>query len=90
MTISLPRLILASTSPYRRALLERLGQPFECRRPSVDEDAEKHRWTGTPIDLVRHLARAKALSVVDRTATVIGFRSDGPLGGAYPGQAGPP
>lgn len=30
-------LILASTSPYRRTLLERLGLPFECVAPRVDE-----------------------------------------------------
>jgi septum formation protein len=31
------RLILASTSPYRRALLARLGLPFEVIAPNVDE-----------------------------------------------------
>ena len=30
-------LILASTSRYRRALLERLGLPFEGVAPEVDE-----------------------------------------------------
>lgn len=30
-------LILASTSAYRRALLERLGVPFDCVAPGVDE-----------------------------------------------------
>ena len=33
----LPRLILASSSPYRRALLERLRLPFEVMSPDVDE-----------------------------------------------------
>ncbi len=32
-----PRLILASSSRYRRALLERLRLPFEARSPAVDE-----------------------------------------------------
>ena len=32
-----PRLILASSSPYRRALLERLRIPFEVATPSLDE-----------------------------------------------------
>src|SRR5690349_3799896 len=31
------RLVLASTSPYRKALLERLGIPFETAAPHVDE-----------------------------------------------------
>ena len=30
-------LVLASTSPYRRELLGRLGLPFECARPDTDE-----------------------------------------------------
>ncbi|MBZ4901158.1 Maf family protein, partial [Salmonella enterica subsp. enterica serovar Typhimurium] len=33
----MPRLILASTSPWRRALLEKLTIPFECAAPYVDE-----------------------------------------------------
>lgn len=32
-----PPLILASTSRYRRMLLERLGVPFSCEAPGVDE-----------------------------------------------------
>ena len=31
------RLVLASTSPYRRELLARLGVPFEVAAPKVDE-----------------------------------------------------
>jgi len=31
------RIVLASASRYRRELLERLGLPFECVRPQVDE-----------------------------------------------------
>ncbi len=55
-------LVLASTSPYRKALLERLGVPFECVAPGVDE--EKARGTETsPIAIARLLARAKATAV---------------------------
>ncbi|WP_438894343.1 Maf family protein, partial [Bacillus cereus group sp. BC17] len=32
-----PRLILASSSRYRRALLERLGVPFDVVSPDLDE-----------------------------------------------------
>jgi septum formation protein len=35
-----PRLILASASPQRRAILEQIGVPFEVRVPQVDELAE--------------------------------------------------
>jgi len=88
MTPPLPRLILASTSPYRRVLLERLGLPFESRRPDVDEDAEKSRWTDTPAGLVVHLSRAKALSVAERDATVIGSDQMVVLGDRILGKPG--
>ena len=40
MTIhSPPDLVLASTSPYRRVLLERLGLPFRVASPDLDEEA---------------------------------------------------
>jgi septum formation protein len=66
------RLVLASTSPYRRALLERLRVPFEVCAPDVDEcplPGER------PVDLVARLARAKASAVasrLDEDALVIG------------------
>lgn len=34
-----PKLLLASSSPYRRELLSRLGWPFDCASPDVDETA---------------------------------------------------
>lgn len=50
-------LVLASTSPYRRELLQRLGLPFQTLAPEVDES----RLPGeTPQALVRRLAEAKA------------------------------
>jgi septum formation protein len=57
-----PRLILASTSPYRRALLERLGVPFEIAAPACDEDALKRSGL-TPHEVAVRLAREKAQSV---------------------------
>lgn len=57
-------LILASTSPYRRALLERLGIPFRCLTPSVDEERLKENLGGLPPrDLAARLAEAKATSL---------------------------
>jgi MAF protein len=53
-------LVLASTSPYRRELLERLGIPFETASPNVDEtkvDGE------TPEQLVKRLSETKARAV---------------------------
>jgi septum formation protein len=55
-----PPLILASTSRYRRELLERLGLAFSCIAPAVDEAA---RPGEPPVALVARLAKAKAAAV---------------------------
>lgn len=52
-----PRLVLASTSRYRRELLARLGLAFETAAPGVDESAVAGE---TPPQLAMRLARAKA------------------------------
>ena len=58
---SLPeRLILASTSKYRKLLLQRLGIPFECKSPDTDETPNIGE---TPHSLVTRLATLKAASV---------------------------
>jgi septum formation protein len=58
-----PPLILASTSPQRRAILEQLGIPFEVVPPRYEE----HDAPGTsPAQLVRQHARGKARSVAGR------------------------
>ncbi|PWU29011.1 MULTISPECIES: nucleoside triphosphate pyrophosphatase [unclassified Pseudomonas] len=50
-------LILASSSPYRRELLQRLRLPFECASPDIDESP----LAGESAEqLVRRLAEAKA------------------------------
>jgi septum formation protein len=53
-------LVLASNSPYRRALLERLRVPFEALAPDVDERAHPHE---APRDTAMRLAAAKARTV---------------------------
>jgi MAF protein len=54
------RLVLASTSPFRRNLLEKLGVPFETVAPRVDES----RLPGESAPgLVQRLAEAKARAV---------------------------
>ncbi|WP_303842991.1 Maf family protein [Aeromonas sobria] len=55
-------LTLASTSRYRKALLEKLGLPFDCAAPDVDERplAEESAQA-----LVTRLARAKAQAIAD-------------------------
>jgi septum formation protein len=54
------RLVLASTSPYRRQLLERLHDPFEVAHPRVDETAQPGE---SPEALCLRLAIAKARAV---------------------------
>ena len=54
------KLVLASTSPYRRELLERLGIPFETASPNIDETASPNE---TPEQLVERLAESKARAV---------------------------
>jgi len=53
-------LVLASTSPFRRALLERLGLPFTTAAPEVDET---RRPEEPPQVLVLRLAESKARAV---------------------------
>ena len=68
-----PRLILASTSPYRRTLLERLGLAFEVVAPRVDETPDGRE---APAALARRLARAKALAVAAHAPGAVVIGSD--------------
>jgi septum formation protein len=63
------RLILASTSRYRRELLGRLGLPFATASPAADESSKAGE---PPAALAERLAVAKARSVVAPDAVVIG------------------
>ncbi len=65
------KLILASTSPYRRSLLERLQLPFETIAPNVDETPLPDE---TPQQLVERLAiaKAQAVALTVKSALVIG------------------
>lgn len=63
------RLILASTSRYRRELLGRLGLPFETAAPNAPE----HAIAGeAPADMAARLALAKAQAIAATDAVVIG------------------
>jgi septum formation protein len=68
-----PRLVLASTSQYRRQLLERFGIRFTVAAPDVDETPLPGE---TPIDLTNRLARAKAEVVAQRHRSSIVIGSD--------------
>ncbi len=82
-----PRLILASTSRYRRELLERLRLPFEMMAPEVDETPLAGE---APAALALRLARAKAQVVSIRVpqAVVIGSDQVADLDGRALGKPG--
>jgi septum formation protein len=80
-------LILASTSVYRRELLERLRIPFEVVAPKVDETPLTGEST---LDLALRLAQAKAAAVAKEypDAWVIGSDQVADLCGAAIGKPG--
>ncbi|HEX4584849.1 MAG TPA: Maf family nucleotide pyrophosphatase [Burkholderiaceae bacterium] len=66
-------IVLASSSPYRRQLLERLRVPFDCVAPQVDEAS---RAGETPLQLACRLALLKATTVAVRHPDAIVIGSD--------------
>ena len=83
----MPQLILASTSRYRRELLERLRLPFDVMSPHVDETALAGEL---PASLAQRLALAKAHAVAQRhpNAVVIGSDQVADLAGEAIGKPG--
>jgi septum formation protein len=71
--MSHPPLILASTSPYRRELLQRLRIPFEAIPPGVDEAP---RPGEAPDALARRLSLEKARAVAVRRPDALVIGSD--------------
>ena len=59
----MPKLVLASTSPFRRELLSKLGLSFDTDSPDIDETALAEE---TPEQLVARLAEQKARAVSQR------------------------
>ncbi|WP_133510091.1 Maf family protein [Candidatus Thiosymbion oneisti] len=82
-----PPLILASSSPFRRALLERLGIPFTTAVPDVDET---RRPDESPQELVVRLAEAKANAIAEDypNALIIGSDQVAYLDGTVIGKPG--
>jgi septum formation protein len=84
-----PPILLASTSPQRRAILEQLRIPFEVVAPQYEEhdppDAD-------PVELVRVHAREKARSVADQAGVrpVLGVDTTVVCGGRIYGKAAGP
>lgn len=69
----MPSLILASTSPYRRQLLERLGIAFSTAAPDIDETRLPNE---TPTAMVSRLSEAKAQAVAKQHPNALIIGSD--------------
>ncbi|MBN4079526.1 septum formation inhibitor Maf [Beggiatoa alba] len=80
-------LVLASTSPYRKLLLERLGLPFETAAPDINEAILEGE---TPETLVMRLAEAKAQAIAPHypDALIIGSDQVAVLDGDILGKPG--
>ncbi|HEY8101982.1 MAG TPA: Maf-like protein [Burkholderiaceae bacterium] len=82
-----PRLILASSSKYRKELLSRLHIPFDVMVPDIDETLN----TGeTPEDTAIRLAQEKAREIANRipNALIIGSDQVATLNGEQIGKPG--
>ena len=80
-------IILASTSPYRKRLLERLGVAFYCLPPDIDESP---LHAEPPQAMARRLAQAKAQAIADihPKSLVIGSDQVASLDGGVMGKPG--
>jgi len=80
-------IVLASTSPFRRELLGRLGLPFETTSPDTDESPLPGE---TPEATALRLSEAKARAVADRHpgALIIGSDQVAVLDGRIYGKPG--
>ncbi|WP_137133648.1 Maf-like protein [Rhizobium sp. FKY42] len=72
-----PKLILASSSPFRRSLMENAGLTFDWSAANIDErkiEADLQQCAAGPREVAQHLSRAKAMDVSQRypDAFVIG------------------
>ena len=71
MTKSTTTIVLGSTSPFRKAILDKLNISFQTDKPEVDETPQENE---TAIELVERLAILKAEAVAQRwnDALIIG------------------
>lgn len=81
------QIILASSSPYRRELLRKLGLDFACVSPRVDETPQDKE---TPEQLVARLAlqKARAVARCNRDALIIASDQVAVLNGRVLGKPG--
>ena len=82
-----PILVLASTSPFRKEILQKLDMPFETASPDIDESPLQEE---TPQQLVQRLAEQKAQAVADNfpNALIIGSDQVAVIDGEILGKPG--
>lgn len=68
-----PQIILASTSPFRKTLLEKLCLPFNSAKPEIDETAFKNESVE---EMVQRLSLAKARKIAAQNNNAIIIASD--------------
>ena len=67
------KLILASTSPFRKELLQKLNLAFHCEKPLTDETPHSNE---SPSQLVARLSLQKAQAVAQRESNALIIGSD--------------
>ncbi len=85
--LALPKLILASSSTYRRELLGRLRLPFEAISPDIDESARDGEF---PEQTAMRLAQEKAVAIakIYPDSVIIGSDQVATLNGEQIGKPG--
>lgn len=81
------KLVLASTSPYRRALLERLQLPFETAGPHIDESPLPDEAPPATADRLA-LEKARAVASAFPDALIIGSDQVAHMGAEIFGKPG--
>jgi MAF protein len=67
------KLILGSTSPFRKEILAKLNLPFDCAKPNIDESSFENE---SPVELVERLAIEKAKAVANEYPDALIIGSD--------------
>lgn len=77
------QLILASTSIYRKALLDAFGISFQAMAPAVNEESLKSQGPADPVELTRFLAlkKAESLKTAYDNAVIVGCDQIAEVGG---------
>jgi len=82
-----PALILASSSPYRRELLQRYKQPFSCYSPVIDETPQKDEQAERMVTRLAE-AKARAVAAAGHQGLIIGSDQAAVIDGRIIGKPG--